>query len=165
MPRTHAHEDYVEVELTRGTSKIQAALKGLDAGRQKQVMQAVEVCVNEAIDQTLDWANDHYEEYDDELSAAASGVLVAMARAQDDPPVLGRVLAAFLIIGLQPDIAGALKARRAEHGAKAEAVLADYLARVRKTFAGKTEGRSRKAATKPGVKARSRRRTAKAAKR
>ena len=165
MARQHAHDDYVEVELTRGTAKIQAAVKGLDTGRQKQVMQAVEVCVNEAIDQTLDWANDHCEEYDDELSAAASGVLVAMARVQDDPPVLGRVLAAFLIIGLQPDITAALKARRADHGAKAEAVLADYLARVRKTFAGKTEGRSRRAATKQSAKTRPRRRAAKAAKR
>jgi plasmid stability protein len=165
MARQHAHDDYVEVELTRGTAKIQAAVKGLDAKRQKQVMQAVEVSVNEAIDQTLDWANDHFEEYDAELSAAASGVLVAMAKAQDDPPVLGRVLAGFLIIGLQPDIAGALKARRAEHGAAAEAELADYLARVRKTFTGKGEGSSGKAARKSGAKASPRRKATKAAKR
>jgi hypothetical protein len=136
MPKAHAHDDTVEIELTRATSKIHAALKGLDARKQKQVMQAVEFSINEAVDQTLEWANDHFDEYDRDLGVAASGVLVAMAKANDEPAVLGRVLGAFLIIGLQPSIAGALKARRADQGAKAEAALADYLARVQKTFGG-----------------------------
>jgi hypothetical protein len=164
MPKTRAHDDYVEIELTRGTSRIQAALEGLDARRQKQVRQAVEVCINEAVDQTLDWANDHFEEYESDLSAAASGVLVAMAKADDEPAVVGRALAAFLIIGLQPDVAGALEARRADHGAKAEAVLADDFARVRRTFAGKSQSRTRGARRKSGAVAPTRRRTAKTAK-
>jgi hypothetical protein len=162
MSKAHAHDDTVEIELTRGTSKIQAALKGLDARKQKQVMQAVEASVNEAVDQTLEWANEHFDEYDHDLAIAASGVLVAMAKANDEPAVLGRVLGAFLIIGLQPDIQGALKARRADQGRKAEAALADYLAHVQKTFGAKA-GR-RKAAKKSAKAAPVRRSRAKAAK-
>ena len=163
MPKTAApaHDDYVEVELTKGTSKIQKAMKGLDARKQKEVMQAVEVCVNEGIDQALDWANEHFEEYDTDLSTAASGVLVAMARAGDEPAVIGRVLGAFLIIGLEPEVAGALKARRAGHGAKAQAALADYLARVQKMFAGADKARPRQPTAKKGPATRQGRKAAK----
>ena len=151
MSKAHAHDDTVEIELTRATSKIQTAVKGLDARKQKQVMQAVEVSVSEAVDQTLEWANDHFDEYDHDLGVAASGVLVAMAKANDEPAVLGRVLGAFLIIGLKPSIAGALKSRRADQGPKAEAALADYLARVQKTFGDDGVRRaSRKAAKTRG---------------
>lgn len=158
MPNTHDHDDYVEIELKTGTSKLHAALEGLAPRKQKQVVRAVEVSIKEAIDQTLDWANGHFEEHDHELSAAASGVLIAMTKADDEPPVIGRVLGAFLIIGLTPDVTGALKARRAAQGAKAAAALADHLARVQKTFGGKGEkSRPRKAAGKSRAAARAQR--------
>jgi hypothetical protein len=167
MSKAHAHDDTVEIELTRATSKVHAALAGLDERKRKQVMQAVEFSINEAVEQTLEWANDHFDEFDHDLSVAASGVLVAMAKAKDEPAVLGRVLGAFLIIGLQPSITGALEARRADQGPRAEAALADHLARVQKTFgAGAGRQRSRKSARKtktPATGAKARR--AKAAKR
>ena len=165
MPKTHAHDVAVEIELTRSTPRLQVALEGLDARKRKQVMRAVEVSINEAVDQTLEWANEHFEEYDHDLGVAASGVLIAMVKAQDEPAVVGRVLGAFLIIGLYPDIGGAVRARRAEHGAKAAAALAGHLARVRATFGSKTSRRAtRKAARASGTATPPQRSRARAAK-
>ena len=65
MARRHtADDDNVEVELHRGTAAIQAAIKGLAAARQRRILKAVEVCLKEAVDQTLDWAAQQVEKSD-----------------------------------------------------------------------------------------------------
>jgi hypothetical protein len=142
MAKTHAHDDTFEIELTRSTSTLEAALDGLDPKRHRKVLRAVEAAVGEAVDQTLDWANAHFDEYENDLEVAASGILVAMVKAQDEPGAIGRVLSAFLIVGLSPDVEPAVKARRAEHGAKVASALSAHLARVTTMFGPKAPGRS-----------------------
>ena len=105
MATRHAHEDdVVEVELKRGSAKVRAALKGLDAKKQKQVLDAVETCVREGIGQALDWAAEHTEESDALLVAAADDILRAAAESSDEPTAVGRVYGTLRLLGLEPDV-------------------------------------------------------------
>jgi hypothetical protein len=135
MATRHAHEDdVVEVELKRGSAKVRAALKGLDAKKQKQVLDAVEACVREGIGQALDWAAEHTEESDALLVAAADDILRAAAESSDEPTAVGRVYGTLRLLGLEPDVKAAVKARRAKRGARAAAGLADFLSGVQRMF-------------------------------
>jgi hypothetical protein len=136
MAKRQAHDDdVVEVELKRGGAKVRAALKGLDEKKQKQVLAAVEACVTEGIDQALDWAAEHAEESDAVIVTAADNILRAAAESIDEPPVVGRVYGTLRLLGLEPDVKAAVKARRRARGAKAAATLGDYLSSVQQMFA------------------------------
>ena len=130
MAKAHtAHDDYVEVELERGTARIQAALQGLEAARQKRILQAIEVCLKEAVDQTLEWAAQNVEESDALVAETAERVLVAAA-GSDEPAIVGRVYGTLRLLGLEPNVAAAVKACRAARGSRAAAALAEHLASV-----------------------------------
>jgi hypothetical protein len=135
MAKRHAHDDdVVEVELERGSAKVRAALKGLDAKKQQQVLDAVEACVREGIDQALEWAAEHAEESDAMLVAAADDILRASAESSDEPAVVGRVYGTLRLLGLEPDLKAAVKARRARQGAKAGTGLGEFLSSVQRMF-------------------------------
>jgi hypothetical protein len=135
VPRPNTHDDdMVEVELKRGSAKIRAALKGLDAKKQKQVLAAVEVSVSEAVDQALEWAAEHVEEDDAMVLAAADDILRAAAASSDEPAVVGRVYGTLRLLGLAPDVRAAVKARRTARGSKAATALSAHLTSVQQMF-------------------------------